>query len=69
MHYRPELYIKLLSMATDVCRLDINNNLLNYLVYSFYRKYSKTDRRRESNLIAIHLCLNKLLTKFSNFSD
>jgi len=64
-----ELYIDLLSIAIDIYRLDINNNVLNYSVYSFYRKDSKTSRRAHSNLVAILLCLNKLLTKFSNASD
>lgn len=69
VHYRLELHINLLSMAIDVYQLDINNNLLNCFVYSFYRKDSKTGRRAQSNLIAILLCLNELLTKFSNASD
>lgn len=68
LHYKLQLYINLLSMAIDVYQLDINNNLLYYLLYSFYRKDSKTGRRAHSNLIVILLCLNKLLTKFSNAS-
>lgn len=49
-------------MAIDVYQLDINNNLLNYL--GFFRKCSKTGRREHGNLVAILLCLNKVLTEF-----